>query len=128
MNILLAAHGKGFLPADEYAESLRKRMTAGEVMMFKVLKPRSLPMHRMYFGICRSIADNQDPQRDESSIDMELRFRAGHKELIGMYGGEELWIPKRIAFDKLSHDEWMALWPSLELAIRQTFGNEYIRD
>jgi len=76
----------------------------------------------MYFGLCREIGENQDPRRDEHSIDMELRFRAGHKEMVGVLGDQELWVPKRIAFDKLTPEQWSELWPSLELAMRETFG------
>ena len=117
----------------------------------------------MYFGICRNIGDNQDPRRDESSIDYELRILAGHydkmylgknpaakflssilplvakvlppsmaiqlRELVTeLARGLEVRVPKRIAFHKLSADEWGALWPSLELAIRENFGEEYLRE
>lgn len=40
----------------------------------------------------------------------------------------EVRIPKRIAFHKLDGDGWAKLWPSLELAIRETFGEEYLRE
>src|ERR1039458_482875 len=123
---MLAAHGRGFLPADEAAETLRRKTEIGEVLLFKLLRVRSIKWHRMYFGICRDIGQNQDPVRNESSIDMELRFRAGHKELVGTIGGKELWVPKRIGFDQLTAAEWAQLWPSLELAIRETFGETYI--
>lgn len=126
MNIELSRHGRGFLPADEEAEKLHKGMGDGETLLFKVLRVRSIQWHRMYFGICRDIGQNQDPVRNESSIDMELRFRAGHRELVGTIGDRELWVPKRIAFDQLSATEWKELWPSLELAIRETFGEEYM--
>ena len=126
MNIELTKYKRGFLPATMEAQKFHSGMEEGEIMLFKVLRVRSLRWHRMYFGICRDIGLNQDPQRDENSIDMELRFRAGHRELVGQIKGEDLWVPKRIAFDKLSGDEWRELWPSLELAIRETFGETYI--
>ena len=113
---------------NEEAETVHAKMGSGEVAPFKILRVRSLPWHNMYFGVCRDIGRNQDPARNEHSIDMELRFRAGHKELVGEIGGKELWVPKRIAFDQMTADEWAGLWPSLELAIRETFGNEYIRE
>lgn len=121
----LAKHGRGFLPADEEGEALHKRMGVGEYAVFKVIRPRSVPWHRMYFGICREIGQNQDPVRDEGSIDHELRVRAGHYESI-FVDGHEVRYPKRIAFDQLTADEWAKLWPSIELAIREHFGEEYI--
>lgn len=126
MKILLAKHGRGFLAAEEEAEKLHREMGAGEVMMLEVIRIRSLPWHRMYFGICREIGLNQDPQRDEDSIDYELRIRAGHYDVM-FVDGLEVRTPKRIAFKKLTYDQWAALWPSLELAIREHFGDTYIR-
>ena len=75
-------------------------MGDGELAEFKVLRPRSVAWHRLYFGLCRVIAENQDPPRDADSIDCELRIRAGHFDV--MYVGEyEVRVPKRIAFDKM---------------------------
>jgi hypothetical protein len=128
MNILIARKGKGFLPADQEADELHRKLGDGELIALKVLKIRNLAWHRMYFGICRNIGLNQDPPRDESSIDHELRIRAGHYDVMHLHDveGVEIRMPKRIAFDRMTGDEWEALWPSLELAIREHFGDEYI--
>lgn len=120
--------GRGFIPVDEESRKLHRSLVPGEILLFRPLRVRSLRWHRMYYGICTEIGQNQDPVRDKSSIDMELRMRAGHKELVGLLGDQELWVPKRIAFDKMSPEEWAALWPSLELAIREHFGEGYITE
>lgn len=116
----------GLIPTDEESRTVISRLGDGECAQFAIVRPRSVQMNKMYFGICREIGKNQDPQRDEDSIDYELRIRAGHYEVMWV-DGHECKFPKRIAFDKLTHDEWMELWPSLELAIREHFGEEYIR-
>ena len=117
----------GLIPTDDTAERVLHRMEDGECAEVELVRPRSLQWHRMYFGICRAIGENQDPQRTEDSIDSELRVRAGHFDVM-FIAGHEVRVPKRIAFAKLSGDEWAELWPSLELAIRETFGEEYIRE
>lgn len=117
----------GLIPTDEIAAKIIANMSDGECAQVEFVRPRSAPWHRMYFGICREIGFNQDPQRTEDSIDSELRVRGGHYEVLLM-DGHEVRVPKRIAFAKLSADEWAELWPSLELAIRERFGNEYIRE
>jgi hypothetical protein len=117
----------GLVPTDEQGLALLQRMADGECAEVEVVRPRSLQWHRMYFGICREIGLNQDPQRTEASIDAELRVRAGHYDVI-MVDGHEVRVPKRIAFHKLTGDEWAELWPSIELAIRAHFGEEYIRE
>jgi hypothetical protein len=152
----------GLIPTDEKARAILYRMGDGECAEVELIRPRSVPWHRLYFGICRQIGMNQDPPRDESSIDHELRILAGHYDVIrvgrrpmpwwfgvlartlekqGRLGAwlvkrlrtklghtHEVYVPKRIAFAKLSADEWAELWPSLEMAIREHFGEEYIRE
>lgn len=129
MRITLARKGRGFLPADQDADELHGKMGDGELVSVRVSRIRSLQWHRMYFGICRTIGQNQDPPRDESSIDKELRIRAGHFDVMHIHGveGIEVRTPKHINFDSMDADGWAKLWPSLELAIREHFGDEYIR-
>lgn len=117
----------GLIPTDERGVALLKRMGDGECAEVELVRPRSVQWNKMYFGICREIGENQDPQRSEASIDAELRVRAGHFEVL-FIDGHECRVPRRIAFAQLSADEWAELWPSLELAIREHFGEEYIRE
>ena len=124
-----ATRGKavGLVPTDEYSRAAIAKLGDGECIEVRFLRPRSIQWHRMYFGICRAIGENQDPSRDEDSIDAELRVLAGHFDVL--YVGEhEVRVPKRIAFDKLTADEWAHLWLSLETAIRERFGGEYITE
>ncbi len=118
----------GLVPTDAQSEEAIGRLGDGECIYVKFARHRSVQWHRMYFGICREIGLNQEPMRDEDSIDMELRVLAGHYTVIHARKGNELYevrMPKRIAFDKLTADEWAELWPSLELAGRERFGDEY---
>lgn len=127
MKVWIAKHGRGWLPADAEAETVHARMGIGECALAEIIRPRSIKWHRMYFGICRTIGQNQEPTRSEASIDAELRVRAGHYE--AMYvDGHEVRVPKRIAFHALTHDEWAQLWPSIEQAICEAFGPEYLAE
>lgn len=118
----------GLVPADSETADALAKMGDGELVLVKPIKIRSLRWHRLYFALCREIGQNQDPQRDESSIDFELRVLAGHYDVLHARKGNSLYevrTPKRIAFDKLTADQWRDLWPSLELAGRERFGEEY---
>lgn len=75
-------HRVGLIPTDDPGRELLRKMAEGECAEFTSIRPRSLPWHRMYFGICRMIGENQDPPRDESSIDYELRILSGHYEVM----------------------------------------------
>ena len=125
--LYLAKTANGFAPASDDAARWHARLGDGEGVEVKALKIRSLQWHRMYFSICRTIGLNQDPQRDEDSIDAEVRILAGHYNVVPLDGHPvEIRMPKRIAFDKLDANEWAALWPSLELGIVTRFGTQYV--
>lgn len=79
----------------------------------------------MYWGVCRAIGENQDPARDENSVDTEVRILSGHYEVMHMEG-HEVRVPKRLAFAKMSADEWEAYWQKAELAISERFGEEFV--
>jgi hypothetical protein len=120
----------GLIPTDDASETFLRQLGDGECAEFEVRRPRSLPMHRRYFGICRMIGQNQDPPRDEDSIDHELRILAGHYDSMRLRDPKsgvvfEVRTPKRIAFHKLTHDQWMSIWPSLEQAGIERFGETY---
>jgi len=117
----------GLVANDDEGRAILNRMGDGECCQVKIIRPRSVSWNNMYFAICTEIAKNQDPVRTKESIDAELRIRAGHFELI-VVDGHDVRFPKRIAFEHLSADEWAELWPSLELAICEHFGEEYIRE
>ena len=119
-----AKAGDMLAAACEEAEKLIRRLGPGEGVMMQAVKVRSLSWHRMYFACCREIGVNQDPQRDKDSIDYELRIRAGHYEVI-FVDGIEVRYPKRIAFDKLTADQWAQLWPSLDLQMQEHFGYDH---
>jgi hypothetical protein len=117
--------GDALVPADDAAKRGIAKMGEGECVEVSIVRPRSVQWHRMYFGICGVIGENQDPRRDAESIDYELRIRAGHFDVM-LIEDHEVRVPKRIAFKKLSAEKWAELWPSLELAISTRFGNEYL--
>jgi hypothetical protein len=121
----IAKKGRGFLPADDETARVHVRMKDGECAQVKIIRPRSVPWNRMYFGICEDIGKNQEPAVTKDVIDHKVRIYAGHRETIFIDGRECVWA-KRIAFDQLTADEWADLWPSLELAIREHYGDEYI--
>lgn len=111
-------------PADAASSKLISKLTPGEGLVMSVLKVRSLEWHKLYFACCREIGQNCDPVRDENSIDYELRIRAGHYDVM-FVNDHEVRVPKRIAFDKLTAQEWASLWPSLDLAMQGTFGFDF---
>lgn len=117
----------GLIPTDDESRTVLARLGDGECVHVSIGRPRSVPWNRMYWGICREIGRNQDPERDESSIDAEIRVRSGHYDVL-LIDGHEVRVPKRIAFDHMTADEWAEYWKRAEIAIAERFGPEYLRE
>lgn len=115
----------GLIPTDEDSRALVNRLGDGECVEVEVSRPRSVQFNRLYWGLCRTIGENQDPQRDEDSIDAELRVLAGHYEVMYV-AGHEVRVPKRIAFNKMNADEWNEYFRKAEVAIAERFGPEFL--
>lgn len=115
----------GLVPTDQVSRAALARIEDGECVQIELVRLRSVQWNKLYWSLCREIGENQDPMRDEDSIDAELRILAGHYEVM-YFSGREVRVPKRIAFDKLSADEWEIYWKRAEVAIAERFGSEYI--
>jgi hypothetical protein len=116
---------KVLAPADAGAEKLLAKMQLGECALFEVQRPRSVQWNKLYWSLCRTIGHNQDPTRDEDSIDTELRVRSGHFEVY-LFDGMEVRVPRRIAFDRMSADQWEEYFKKVEMVVRERFGDEFI--
>jgi hypothetical protein len=117
--------GMALHPSDEAALKGLMRMGDGECVLVSVVRPRCANELRRYYAICQSIAENQDPPRDKDSIDHELRIRSGHYDVL-LIEGHEIRTPKRIAFDKMSQEQWISYWERVEACVAQHFGVEYL--
>lgn len=117
----------GLIPTDEPSRALLGRLSDGECIQIEAMRLRSVQFNKLYWAICREIGENQDPKRDEDSIDAELRILAGHYELM-YFAGREVRVPKRLAFDKMGADEWNDYFKRAEIAIAERFGSEYVRE
>lgn len=115
----------GLVPTDQVSRAALARIEDGECVQIELVRLRSVQWNKLYWSLCREIGENQDPMRDEDSIDAELRILAGHYDVM-YFSGREVRVPKRIAFDKLSADEWEIYWKRAEVAIAERFGSEYI--
>lgn len=115
----------GLIPTDEDSRALVNRLADGECVEVEVSRPRSVQFNKLYWGLCHTIGENQDPPRDEDSIDAEIRVLAGHYEVMYV-AGHEVRVPKRIAFNKMNADQWNEYFRKAEVAIAERFGIEFL--
>lgn len=114
-------------PNDETSAKWLSRKEEGEMVLMKPIGVRSGDWHRWYFGSCRAIGIQQEPERSEWTIDYSLRFWSGHVEETRDHNGRVLEVAKRIAFDKLSPEEWATIWPSLEKTMIERYGFDPVK-
>lgn len=119
--IELAKKGRGFLPANEAAETFHRKMGDGEIVVFEPVEIRDLVAHRRYFGLMRLIANSCErielPSgsfmeiRDEQDASTAIKICAGYVEwVLDGDGRPAFGIPKSISFRKMSKSEWIGYW------------------
>lgn len=115
----------GLFPADDDVREKVARLGDGELLLLTIERPRCPILFRKYWAMCTRIGENQDPPRDKDSIDAEIRIRAGHFDVVPI-NGFDVPVPKRIAFTKLTQEQWEEFFQKAEMAICQHFGPEYL--
>lgn len=122
--IWLAAHGRGFLPADERAEKLHKKLGAGEVLPFKPIRVRDVTAHRRYWKLMELCAQNverieiaDDAWMDVSSKDdvhVAMKLCTGHVRWF--FDAEKrpvACMPLSTNFEEMEPEEWEEYWPKV---------------
>lgn len=117
-------HGMSLVPADDKATKAIKRLGVGEAVQLMMERSRSPDWHRWFMGGCAAIAQNSyEPMTTHAAKEL-LKLKAGHFDPYEIHG-EILKVPRSIAFEKLTADEWAELWPSLDQAAREHFKFDF---
>lgn len=119
-----ARKGLSLIPADERAVKALKRLGESEAVQLMMERSRSPVWHRWFMGGCAAIAQNSDQPMTTHAAKEILKIKAGHFDPYE-YGGEIVKVPKSIAFEKLTPDEWAELFPSLDQAAREHFKFDF---
>ncbi len=114
MSIWVERKNNSLVPCDEDGRSALLRLKEGRKVQIHIDRVRSPPWHRLYFKRCAVSGENMG--RSTDAVDAKTRMMAGHVELAGQWQGRDLFVPARIAFDKLSADKWASIWAGLEQA------------
>jgi hypothetical protein len=130
MRLWLAKTPDGLVGADDDSCAVIAKLGEGEIAEFEIRRPRSLAWHRRYFGTCATIGKNQDPARDADSIDRELRILAGHYDTMKLRDRTsgivyDVLTPKRIAFHKMTAEEWAEYYRKGEPEWIARFGEAF---
>ena len=97
----------GFAPDDADAVASCKRIPVGTTVRCEITQPRSVRQLRYYWALCSIVAQNHAELQTREQVDQALRILTGHVDLVKL-GEFTVQLPRRIAFAKLSQDDWHA--------------------
>jgi hypothetical protein len=107
-DILMRRQGYTLRPADELAED--QMLTLPDMVMVSVRKPRSVPMHRMYFGILGRMIKAGAPG-DVDALHKATKIKTGLVKFATMPDGEFMAFPDSTAFDAMDQDAFNRWFP-----------------
>jgi hypothetical protein len=108
----------GFAADDEDALASLRRIPVGTTVRCEITRPRSVAQLRYYWQLCALVAQNHAQLQTREQVDQALRILTGHVDLMQL-GDATVQIPRRIAFSKLSQDEWQAYLSRAKDAVLQ---------
>lgn len=109
-DILMFRVGLKLLPADDLAEEDMAELPEAKPVMVHVAGTRSLPQHRLLFGLIRKAARACPTPVTENALRMWLTVRTGHVDHLPLAFGETYAAPRSWAFDKMDQDEFRKLF------------------
>lgn len=93
----------GLVPADDEARDLLRSIKLGATVGLELSRPRNIRFHRLYWGLCSTIADSIGARRE--TISDVLKIKTGHVRVIKTKGGM-LELPASISFAKMKEPEF----------------------
>ena len=109
MELWLTRTLSGFSADESDADTVRrlKRIPLGTTVQVELRQPRSVPELRYYWQLCSLVAINHRDFIAREQVDQALRILTGHCDVFTL-DGRTVEVPRRIAFNKLSQEEWRA--------------------
>lgn len=100
-------------PHDAEAEEMLDAIPESTVIKVKVTRPRSVPHHRLYFGLLKKVYDHSKASDDYPTIDIfrdVVAIGAGHFDWVGLPSGTRVPIARSIKFSKMDQQEFNAFF------------------
>lgn len=104
--LLMIRQGTHLVPADQLAEEDVLRLPAGKPVLVEAKRSRSLPHHRLFFGILRKLARSTPTPLSEKALLSWVKVRTGHVETLPLGFGHTYEAPASISFERMSQAEF----------------------
>lgn len=109
-SLLMHRQGGKLVPADALAEEDLLSFSDKKPVMVEVRHPRSLPQHRLLFGLIRKTAQACPTPVSESALRQWLTVRTGHFDTLPLAFGQSYQAPRSWAFEKMDGAEFRKLF------------------
>ena len=96
-------------PYDAEAEEMLAAIPEGTVIKAKVSRPRSVPHHRLYFGLLKKVYENSPAKDRYPTVEIfrdVVSIGAGHFDWVMLPSGKNFPIAKSVKFSKLDQQEF----------------------
>jgi hypothetical protein len=98
-----APHPYALVPQDQVGAELLAKIPLGEDVAIKVMRHRSLPQHRLFWGVLRYVAEASEWETAERLL-VALKLRLGRYDLMKMPSGKIVPVPDSISFAAMPQD------------------------
>lgn len=95
--------------ADDESAARIARVEFGEVAEIRIVRHRSLPQHRLFFGILQHVAENSRFETAERLL-VALKIRLGRYDLCRLPNGRDVPVPQSISFDKMDQADFQGFF------------------
>lgn len=109
-DLLMTRSGTHLVPADALAEEDVLELSSSKPLMVKVTTTRSLPQHRLLFGLIRKTARSTPTPITENALRQWLTVRTGHVDVMPLGFGKSYEAPRSWAFERMDGDEFRKLF------------------
>lgn len=126
--VLLAVTPTGYAPADDEARAQHARLAAGDHVMAKVERPRSLPQLRLYWSILHHVAESTHWESAER-LHTALKVRLGLYDLCKLPNGKTVPVVSSASFDAMNQDEFQSFMDkALAVLCEESLGGMAVTD
>lgn len=97
----------GFEPVCEKAKNAWRSVKLGEMVSFKMHRPRNLKHHQKYWVLMQIVADNSEDFESPEMVHYAIRAALGRGKWIQPGNARrQIFIPESIAFRSMNQDEF----------------------
>ncbi len=122
MEFYARRHGNALFPDGDESVSEFARLPFGKSLRVEVRQPRNVQHHRLYWALCKRIADGIGSTAE--NVSDVLKIATGHVNIIRTKSYGDVKVPKSIAFAKMDQAEFSAFFEDCVRVLYNEWGIE----